>query len=321
MSDKRKDAIVIIPYFGKWPSYFDLFLKSCSNNNWLQILFFTDCPIPQEYPNNITFISISFNELFDIMNQKLALPNFIPADSYKLCDLKPTYGYVFTDYVKGYNYWGYGDIDLFYGDLKSKIEHKIDAEFDIISARAEIVSGSFTLIKNNDYNNQLFKKLENFEQLVISEKYEGIDETSHNFLIWSGFKKLDLPKSCFTYLVAKEAADKRIRVSFETFITEYLPAYDTIKYENGRLIHEGNEIGYFHYIMNKRRSYFTYPKWSILPNVFYINNTGFYKNQFALRICTHPIIILYYLKKMPNHILKKIRFYLKIEKKIIDLVI
>ena len=37
-------------------------------------------------------------------------------DAYKLTDFKPAYGEIFQDYIIQYDFWGFTDIDLIYGD-------------------------------------------------------------------------------------------------------------------------------------------------------------------------------------------------------------
>lgn len=44
----------IIPYFGKWPEWIELYFYSCSRNPNIDFIFYTDCPLPkQQYPNTI----------------------------------------------------------------------------------------------------------------------------------------------------------------------------------------------------------------------------------------------------------------------------
>lgn len=45
---------MIVPYFGKWPEWMDLYLYSCSKNPQVDFLFFTDCLVPATvYPNTL----------------------------------------------------------------------------------------------------------------------------------------------------------------------------------------------------------------------------------------------------------------------------
>ena len=42
---------------------------------------------------------------------------FDPSDPYKLCDLKPAYGHIHERDIAGYRFFGYGDIDIVYGQI------------------------------------------------------------------------------------------------------------------------------------------------------------------------------------------------------------
>ena len=65
-----KNCCFIIPYFGTFPNYFPLFLKTCSwnkNFNWLLI---TDNNTHYEYPENFNVIKMSFVELQTLVQSK-----------------------------------------------------------------------------------------------------------------------------------------------------------------------------------------------------------------------------------------------------------
>ena len=53
---------IIIPYFGKWPVWFDLYLKSARENECIDFYFFTDCPLPQNIYGNIFFFKYSWDD-------------------------------------------------------------------------------------------------------------------------------------------------------------------------------------------------------------------------------------------------------------------
>ena len=59
----RSKVTFLIPYFGKLPNYFDLFLKSCEfNRNYLWIIF-TDDTTERRWPSNVLHVAMSFDEL------------------------------------------------------------------------------------------------------------------------------------------------------------------------------------------------------------------------------------------------------------------
>ena len=48
-----KKCIIILPYFGKFNNYFNLFLKSCEKNPDFSWLIFTDDKSKYNYPENV----------------------------------------------------------------------------------------------------------------------------------------------------------------------------------------------------------------------------------------------------------------------------
>lgn len=142
--------ILIVPYFGKFPNYFQLFLNSCEKNfdyNWL---IFTDDKEEYRYPRNVEVIEISFKELKNIIQKKFPFKISLETP-YKLCDFKPSYGYIFEEYIKGYDFWGHCDIDLIFGDLNKFISNKLLEKYEKL-----FILGHFTLYKNTNNNNKMF---------------------------------------------------------------------------------------------------------------------------------------------------------------------
>lgn len=60
----------------------------------------------------------------------VAIPN-----SYKLCDFKPTYGLIFSEYIAKYDFWGMGDIDVIYGNIRDFITEDVLNNNDIITVK------------------------------------------------------------------------------------------------------------------------------------------------------------------------------------------
>ncbi|MES2650186.1 MAG: DUF6625 family protein [Bacteroidota bacterium] len=278
MPKEQQKITVLIPYFGKWPSYFNIYLESCTHNKWLNIIFFTDCEIPTDYPENVSFIPHTLASLSDLISKKLKR-KFTVSYPYKLCDFKPCYGLIFEDYLKDSSYWGYSDIDLIYGDLKHSIFDRINSGFDVLSNRKEILSGSLAFFKNNDFLKNLYSQSSLFIEQLNDFEYKGLDETAHNYTSWDGGSKLDLPAHCFTYLVANEDKKGNIRASFVSFCKEYIMEDQVISYQNGILWFENTSIAYYHYVNNKDKVEYKLPNWESVPTSFFITSTGFYKND------------------------------------------
>lgn len=52
-----KKIILILPYFGKLPNFFYLWLQSAINNSTIDFLIVTDCVIQYEIESNIKILS------------------------------------------------------------------------------------------------------------------------------------------------------------------------------------------------------------------------------------------------------------------------
>jgi hypothetical protein len=61
-----------------------------------------------------------FNRLEAVTGLGLNLSN-----PYKLCDYKPLYARIFSELVAPYDYWGWGDLDVLYGDIRPCISLKL----------------------------------------------------------------------------------------------------------------------------------------------------------------------------------------------------
>lgn len=147
-----KKICFIVPYFGKLPNYFQLFLQSCKYNPDYTWLIFTDDETSYNYPSNVTKISMTFEKLKDIISNKFEFQVALDTP-YKLCDFKPTYGYIFEDYLNDYKFWGHCDIDTIMGNLNHFLTDDFLEKYDKIFAL-----GHMTIYKNTYENNRVFMK-------------------------------------------------------------------------------------------------------------------------------------------------------------------
>lgn len=162
----KNKICMIIPYFGNFNNYFDLWVESAAHNSKIDFLIFTDNKKLKKLPYNIKWYNVSFKEVYEKIQKniefKISLPN-----PYKLVDYKPVYGLAFKEYVKEYEWWGFGDIDVILGDLSPYIAEKNLKKYDKI-----LDLGHFTLIRNNLENNYLWKKeVENAWSYKYAFKY------------------------------------------------------------------------------------------------------------------------------------------------------
>lgn len=166
---------LVIPYFGKFPVWFDLYLYSCSRNPQVDFLFFTDCVLPERRYRNTMFYTTDFRSYCKRVSESLEI-DFQPKDPYKLCDLKPFYGLVHKEELEGYDFWGFGDIDLIYGDLGIIVNENNLEKYDVITALSDRVAGHFTIVKKESKYTDLCKNIPNFKERLESQSNYVVDE-------------------------------------------------------------------------------------------------------------------------------------------------
>lgn len=123
-----KQYAALCCYFGKWPSQFGHWLKSCSYNDGIDFFLVSDIPVEGYYvPANVHVVNMSFAQVVELIRQKF-LPLKVSVDRpYKLCDFKTAYGYIFDNLFEGYDYWGFFDIDTIWGDIVKFIPENQDS--------------------------------------------------------------------------------------------------------------------------------------------------------------------------------------------------
>lgn len=147
-----KKVLVIIPYFGKFPSWFQVFLNSCKESKILDFLILTDDKTAYKYPLNFSVKYCSFQDLQNLVKNKIGADAYID-HPYKLCDYKSLYGYFFKDEVQHYDYWAHSDIDIIFGKIDLFLKDVLELDFDRMFS-----VGHFSIYKNEKEINTLFQK-------------------------------------------------------------------------------------------------------------------------------------------------------------------
>ena len=142
---------IICIYYGKLPSWFPIWLKSCKNNNKYNFLVITD----QEYENNIAdnveIMNLKWIDLIEKFCNNIDFPIELNTP-YKLCDYRPLYGKVFAEELLGFDFWGHCDLDMIWGQLDDFIPDQIYITYDRIG-----IYGALSIYRNNQNMNQLYR--------------------------------------------------------------------------------------------------------------------------------------------------------------------
>lgn len=252
-SETYSSIAIVICYYGEFPWYFKLFLKSCAYNPTVDFLIITDIEYADEIPVNVFFIQFSWDMLLQTIDEKLDLKTDI-REPYKLCDFKPAYGLIFSDILKEYDFWGHGDIDVVFGDIRKFITEETLKEFELINVRHDVISGYFLLFKNSTKMNELFRHSKDYVKAFTWSKHVCFDETNtYHAEFKSGihFSQIKSEIESMNHIVLRLQEEGRLKLYMDLHVLDGLPG--RLRWHKGILSYDGNvEILLYHMDMLKR---------------------------------------------------------------------
>ena len=170
-----KKIVMLMPHFGVWPAWIDIYLETCRHNPTVDWLFFTDCERPENQPPNVRFVRMRFREFQARAARKLAV-DLPPHEVRKLCDYRPMFGLLFEDELSGYDFYGFGDVDVVYGDIRKHVtEAMLDAP-DVLSFHTGMISGHFSLFRCCDRVKNLFRRIDGWSSQLRDPRHLRMDE-------------------------------------------------------------------------------------------------------------------------------------------------
>lgn len=266
------------------------YLDSLRRNPFLHLLFITDIALKESLPENMSVLKSSLCDFYKLVEDKLKIS--IPDSAmipYKICELKPAMGYLFPGYIKDYEYWAFGDIDLIYGDLQRFLKKPLTENADVISFHQDWISGAFTVVKNSKLLNELFLQSPDFIKLLMIPECMNFDECGKKFMyLREGMTpeeayclNIENDILCWTTLVHRLANKKEINLFVRQYIKELLPYGEIIDFRKGKVI--GAEIGFqlieyaiFHYLHYKRSYRYYVPNWKEIPDFYHMSPAGIF---------------------------------------------
>ncbi|UCC95840.1 MAG: hypothetical protein JSW40_03605 [Candidatus Omnitrophota bacterium] len=313
-----KSICLVVPYFGQWPRHVNLYLETCRYNPTIDWLFFADCVMPNDVSQNIKFFKMDLQIFNSLASKKLGLKINLK-NVYKLCDFRPAYGIIFEDYLNEYDFWGYADIDVIYGDIRRFLTDDILGTYDIISARKEFLAGHFTLYRNCDRINRLYEKATRYKMVFSDvEKHYSFDECGGQwhrlfllsdesikrskikrikfsmYKVWWFLKRIhryvfDATRKVedMTECVKRLEKKGEVKSLFRTIAREDVEYRHRkidnwkLRWDKGKLMdtQTGDELMYFHLMWLKTIKQFTIPQWHRVPESFFIGREGFSESK------------------------------------------
>lgn len=277
MIKSSKNVAIIIPYFGTFPKNFVTFLDSCKTNRYIDWIIITDEIVKvEDIPVNVHIIHETFGSVQKKIKKAVGWNDIVLDTSYKLCDYRPVYGVAFSDYISGYNYWGYSDIDVVYGDLWKFIKRGVVNGYDKIGHL-----GHLTLFKNTEEINNRYrlptiyngKKRYLYREAFSTSKACHFDEdwginiiyNQYGFLTYENSNIVNEP---FPENMDLRSIDNRYLRLPQVYV--YSKGHCKFFYREAETI-SVEEFGYFHFQKRLFTDYLYKPH-----DVFYVNSSGYH---------------------------------------------
>ena len=175
-SSVRGKALLIIPYFGSFGPWFPLYLHSLASQTTLDLLLLSDHSPPQ-LPPNARREEMTVDQLRERAAARLGTAVTLHRLR-NICDLRPAYGLIFEEFARGYEYWGFGDEDVLYGDVDRMLAPHLDGTVDVVSPGTNGKSGHLTLVRNRPRTNELAMRDPTYKDVLVSREHWAYDETS-----------------------------------------------------------------------------------------------------------------------------------------------
>jgi len=261
-------ALLILPYFGSFGPWFPLYLHSLANQHTLALLLLSDSK-PPDLPANARRVEMTLDELRELATTRLSTPVRLHRMR-NICDLRP-YGIIFEEFMRGFDYWAFGDEDVLYGDLDRMLAPHLDGTADLVVPGTNGMSGHLTLLRNNAKTNQLAMRDPAYKEVLVSREHWAYDETS-----WrcgtdiSSFHKVATAAEARGELSIQRGLPRAVNV----------PRPGRWYFYDNRSLHEdnGQELLYYHWGRMRHRNV-RWPDAEEAKSGFAFDRYGFYDRE------------------------------------------
>lgn len=254
-SEEKRIAFIIV-FMGELPWYFPYFSHSCRYNPSIDFIILSDNKItPTALPQNVKLIYYTIDQFKADASKALGF-NVVVEHGYKLCDFKPAYGYIFEDLVKDYTFCGYCDMDVIWGNIRLFMTDTLLNNYEIISARHDYLTGSFTLYRNNKKMRELFMQSKDYQKVFTSTENFCFDETNFAFEEFEAgihYSQIKTEVESMTHVVRRLQEIHGLKAYFEFQIIEGFAG--NILWDHGTLVYRREFEAMFYHLVRFKVKY------------------------------------------------------------------
>lgn len=146
-----KSICYVVPYFGTLPKNFALWLMSCKYNPTVNWIIYTDDKTEYDYPDNVKVKYCTYAQILEKFQNNFEEKIEVKTPWY-MSLFKPAYGEIFSEDLAEYDFWGYCDIDLMWGNIRNFFTDEILEKYDRIG-----FFGHSTIYRNTPQVNARYK--------------------------------------------------------------------------------------------------------------------------------------------------------------------
>ena len=248
MRSEKHTIAIIVTWFGKLPEYFPAWLRSAENNTDIDFYLIFDQDVYSE-SQNIHFIKTTLQREVErigkALNEKITINK-----PYKFCDLRIFFGEAYKDILKNYEFWGYCDIDLVFGNIRKFLSDDILENYDRFYdwGHLSIFRNNYKMNHLYDLKGGIYSKDEIFrgKEKTTPEEHFGINRICEiNNIKW--YRNVDYA-DFFVMYSSLILCHKCINYYHQVFYCEYGNVFRAY-YENGKI--KTNDYVYIHWQKRK----------------------------------------------------------------------
>jgi len=174
----RPPIAIVTAFFGKTPIWAPVFFVTARKNPDVQFFVYTDLDdLDSGGAKNVTLKPLTIADFNRKATEAIGTPIEVQHHLAKMSDLKPAYGMIFADDLKGFAYWAYTDFDVAWGDIRKFLTDELLHAHDIISSRTDRLCGHFTLFRNTPEYNRTYELIPDVIRAMGHYTHFHLDET------------------------------------------------------------------------------------------------------------------------------------------------
>jgi len=280
MDSSLNSIAILICWYGAYPWYFPYFIHSCSFNSSIDFYIFTDnVDKTLNKPDNVRIVYKSLDEVRELASLKLGF-NVCIDYPYKLCDFKPAYGFIFSEIIEGYDFWGQSDIDVIYGNIRGFLTSNLLNKYDFISMRHDYTTGCFALYRNNDQMNKFFMRSKDFKTVFSSSRHYCFDECNFawdELTMGKSIFEINTDIESFTHIIKNGEKSGEIKAHFDFILLEGL--IGRVTFDNGRIYYKKQFEGIMYHLFWFKRNCKSQKFAKSIPHKYFISKTKIYHSR------------------------------------------